>query len=102
MAGNPARTLTERGVFFLQDYHFFAADEPFRAGDSLRGHCVFNTSGAAAPMAYGVGHGDEMCLFLLYFAPFDSRVVMAENHLCSLVPAQDTAVADRDRVLLGA
>ena len=46
-------------------------------GDSMYVSCTFDTraaSNAASSVAYGVGHGEEMCGQLVYYYPFAADV----------------------------
>jgi hypothetical protein len=84
--GTLGRNLNYSGYGPSQNYEFYTAASRFRAGDELRAHCVFNTTGVTSETHYGVDHGDEMCAFLLFYYPSNSSALAPQSHICSLLP----------------
>lgn len=70
-------------------------------GDSMYVRCTFDTraaSNAASSVAYGVGHGEEMCGQLVYYYPFAADVG-AEGAMRRPEPRDDDAGGVRDNEL---
>ena len=52
--------------FGWQQFYFYEEPVPMQGGDTLRFTCGYNTSGIDAPVQWGEGTADEMCIMLLY------------------------------------
>eukprot|EP00039_Didymoeca_costata_P030812 m.31475 g.31475 ORF g.31475 m.31475 type:complete len:427 (-) comp8322_c0_seq1:92-1372(-) len=88
-----------KGYGESQSYVFYQAKSEFRQGDSLQGHCIFNTSGKSQITPYGVTHGTEMCAFVLFYYPANPTRFHDVNHLCSLYG--DTRKPNKLRLIKG-
>ena len=71
-------------------------------GDSMYVRCTFDTraaSNAASSVAYGVGHGEEMCGQLVYYYPFAANEEAVWGAMTRPEPRDDDAANVRDNEL---
>jgi hypothetical protein len=71
-------------------------------GDSMYVRCTFDTraaSNAASSVAYGVGHGEEMCGQLVYYYPFAADEEAVWGAMARPEPRDDDAKNVRDNEL---
>jgi hypothetical protein len=71
-------------------------------GDSMYVRCTFDTraaSNAASSVAYGVGHGEEMCGQLVYYYPFAANEEAVWGAMTRPEPRDDDAKNVRDNEL---
>lgn len=52
--------------FGWQQFYFYEEPVQMQGGDTFRFTCGYNTSGIDAPVQWGEGTADEMCIMLLY------------------------------------
>lgn len=96
--GTFGENMEYKGYGASQSYVFYKPADTYQKGDSITGNCVFNSSKASQTVHYGVGHGDEMCAFILFYYPADPHNHPHVNHLCSLMPGHGGA-SDKDRLI---